>query len=188
PRLNYTYEEVSHIMIPEMLDMHYTKLHQGYIDRYNKAQSVMQMTQLIYTPEKEEEKALLFNLGGYLNHALFWKSFSPAEEAHVPSDRLSTLIGNSFPKGLCQEMVEILPKIRGSGWIWLTYCRTTELLQLETTMNQDFPSTPILLNIDLWEHSYMMQYKIDKVEYIRAMYSALNWKYASERLERILNE
>ncbi|KAI5189664.1 superoxide dismutase, Fe-Mn family [Nematocida minor] len=188
PKLDYTYEEVSSVMITEMLDLHYSKLHQGYIDRYNKAQSSMNLTQLIYTPEKEEEKALLFNLGGFLNHSLFWKSFNPNKETHILSDKLEHLIKKSFQKDLCEEIVDMLPKIRGSGWIWLTYCKATDLLQLEITMNQDFPNTPILLNIDLWEHAYLIQYKVDKVQYITSLYSILNWKFASERLDRILNE
>ncbi|KAH9386475.1 superoxide dismutase, Fe-Mn family [Nematocida major] len=188
PQLDYTYKEMAHVMAPEMLDLHYAKLHQGYIDRYNKAQSTMKMTQLVYTPEKEEEKALLFNLGGYLNHTLFWKSISPKKEFHTPSEKMLSMINASFPRGLCKEMVDILPRIRGSGWIWVTYSRATELLQLETTMNQDFPKTPVLLNVDLWEHSYLMQYHSDKAKYVTSVYSILNWKFASERLEQILNE
>lgn len=188
PQLEYTYEEVSHVMIPEMLDLHYTKLHQGYIDRYNKAQATLKMTELVSEPKTEDEKALLFNLGGYLNHCLFWKSFNPKESTHNPSDKLSFLISKSFPKGLFQEIVEILPKIRGSGWIWLCYSKETELLNLEITMNQDFPLSAVLLNIDLWEHSYMQQYKIDKVQYLTAIFSVLNWESASNRLEEILNE
>lgn len=188
PKLDFTYEEVSSTMIPEMLDFHYRELHQGYIDRYNAAQSKMNLSFVQRHPEDEKEKDLLFNLGGFLNHSLFWKSFTPKKEEHVPSERLQTLIKKSFQKDLCEEMVEMIPRIRGSGWIWLIYCRKTDMLRLTITMGQDFPEEPALLNLDLWEHSFLQQYKKDKKGYVISVFKIFNWKHASERLERILNE
>lgn len=188
PELDYSYEDVSSVMMTDMLVFHYKVLHQGYIDRYNKGQSTMKVHSVSRHPTAENEKALLFNLGGYLNHSLFWKSFTPDKKAHAPSSALEVLIKKSFQKDLCEEIVSLIPRIRGSGWIWLTYSKRTDLLNLCITMNQDFPEEPVLINIDLWEHSFMPQYKTAKDAYVVSLYSIINWQFASERLEAILNE
>ncbi|EIJ89318.1 superoxide dismutase, Fe-Mn family [Nematocida parisii] len=189
PRLEYSYADMSDIMSEEMLDIHYSKLHQNYINQYNKIQAQKKMTQLVYTPQTEEEILLLFFLGGHLNHSLFWQSFHPSSSKHTPSKRLSTLLSNSFSEGLLNSILNVVTsnKIRGSGWIWLAYNENTELLYLDITMNQDMLSVPVLLNIDMWEHAYFIQYKVDKIDYINKLYSIINWENASNRLDKILD-
>lgn len=183
PALDFTYGEVSHIMGEEMLKLHYTKLHQGYIDRYNKGRS--QSGSSLGAPKTQAEKSLLFNLGGYINHALFWKSFSPKEEDQKKSPELARVLKESFGDRLYEDIESQLPLIMGSGWIWLMYSREEKKAFLAVTMNQDFPATGVpLLNIDLWEHSYYLQYKVDKIAYLKAVYSSLNWRYAGERLAK----
>ena len=52
----------------------------------------------------------------------------------------------------------------GSGWGWLVFNKKTGLLNMRTTKDQDLISdlavfsTP-LLNIDIWEHAYYLDYK-----------------------------
>jgi len=186
PELEYSYKEVEELMSEEMLKLHYTKLHQGYIDRYNKGIEKMKIKS-IGEPKTQEEKSLMFNLGGYLNHALFWRSFSPYERNYECSKELGSLVKDAF--GGMEKLFELfeskLPLIMGSGWIWLVYNRKTKKLEVEITMNQDFPQEGVLLlNIDMWEHAYYLQYKVDKIKYLKTVCKTLNWRYASERLKK----
>lgn len=192
PPLDYRYNEVSSIMHEEMLDLHYKFLHQGYINRYNKMITAEKIKSL---PVKDKyfgrDKVLIFNLGGYLNHSLFWKSFSPKKSDYVMSDEMKKLFEKTFSntKNFTDKILNLLPNIRGSGWIWLMYIPKNSSLRLRTTMNQNFPLSGIpLLNIDMWEHAYYLQYKVDKVKYVTNIVSTLNWKFASERLAKARKE
>lgn len=188
PPLDFSYSDVSGIMSEEMLDLHYKHLHQGYIDRYNKAVSEEGIKSIsMEKKHTEKEKVILFNLGGYINHAFFWKSFSPRKEDYEMSKDMQELVQKTFKNinGFTEEVLSLLPKIRGSGWIWLVYLPCESSLRLEITMNQDFVLTNVpLLNIDLWEHAYYLQYKVDKVTYVKSLIGALNWKFASIRLNQ----
>ena len=52
----------------------------------------------------------------------------------------------------------------GSGWGWLVYNKNTNQLNMFTTKDQDLisdvaASSVPLLNIDIWEHAYYLDYK-----------------------------
>ncbi|KAI5191250.1 superoxide dismutase, Fe-Mn family [Nematocida sp. AWRm77] len=190
PKLKYTYKDVDYIMKEHMLVLHYTKLHQGYIDRYNKKLNDLNISSLSEA-SPEDQVFLLFNLGGYINHAFFWESFSHRKEDYVCSKELKSLITTQFGsvEKLCEVIESKIAKIMGSGWIWLVYQHGQESpLLVSTTMNQDFPLEGVpLLNLDLWEHAYYLQYEVDKVMYIRSLCRSLNWSFASERLALALS-
>lgn len=190
PELPYAYDALKPQINEEVMVLHHTKLHQGYVTRYNDGMKKLGIKKLPESPTCEDEKALLFNLGGHVNHTLFWNSQSPhktKDEGNVCSAELQGLIEKKFGSldGLKEEIDKKVPLIRGSGWIWLGYCRESKELGLCTTMNQDFPmhrSGVPLLNIDLWEHAYYLQYKTEKMEYLNKLWEVMNWEYASKRL------
>ncbi|KAI5172017.1 superoxide dismutase, Fe-Mn family [Nematocida sp. LUAm3] len=187
PPLPYTYKEVEHLMVTEMLDLHYTKLHQGYVDRYNAARKKSGQKVLHLPASTKEDKTLLFNLGGAINHTFFWNAFSPKNEDHSMSSELNELFNETFKskEEFEKAVLDVIPSIQGSGWIWLLYCPESRKMYLDYTMNQDFPTKGVpLLNIDLWEHAYYIQYKVDKVTYTKSMIAALNWRSASDIFRR----
>lgn len=186
PELRYSYEDVKDVMSVKMFQLHFESLHQGYIDRYNKKKGEMKVTS-VQKAETQDEKVLLFNLGGYINHSLFWLSFNPDPSAHACSDELEKMLARDFggKEGLFSKILEAVPKIMGSGWIWLMYRKKDGKLSLEISMNQNFPSENVpLINLDLWEHAYYLQYGVDKTKYLSSLYRIIDWKTASDRLAR----
>ena len=54
------------------------------------------------------------------------------------------------------------------------------------TRNQDVPNlkewTPIL-NLDLWEHAYYLQYQNRRLDYVEGFIRLINWRKALRRYE-----
>jgi len=69
----------------------------------------------------------------------------------------------------------------GSGWLWLSW--TGERLRVASTHDADCPprnSETALLSADLWEHSYCVDYRNQRKQYLRAFVDhLLNWDFAS---------
>ncbi len=70
---------------------------------------------------------------------------------------------------------------RGSGWAWLAYDITKDLVVFTITENEDsllddeFEKMEPLLCIDLWEHAYYQKYESNKKEYLQRIWELVDW-------------
>lgn len=77
-----------------------------------------------------------------------------------------------------QETFATAAKTRfGSGWAWLIVDNDGKL-KVTSTPNQDVPfdeGCPVL-NLDVWEHAYYLNYQNRRPDYINAFWNVVNWK------------
>ena len=133
------------------------------------------------------------NAGGYYNHTLFFENLI-AKSSGQPKDTLAAAIKRDFGSfDLFKiQFTEAAEKQFGSGWAWLLVDKTGKL-QITTTPNQDNPlmpkqvitGTPIL-NLDVWEHAYYLDFQYKRRRYIDAFYKVINWKKVNERFVEAL--
>jgi len=193
PPLPYDFADLEPAISAEIMHLHYTKHHQGYVNNLNKA--LEQYADANQRGDLATIESLLsaikFNGGGHLNHSIFWTNLSPKskEGGAPPTGALAEAIAKDF--GSLQNLIEQLSAqsvaIQGSGWGWLGYDKHTHRLLLATCDNQDplvIKGCVPLLGIDVWEHSYYLQYKNLRADYIKAIWSIINWKNVAERFEQ----
>jgi superoxide dismutase, Fe-Mn family len=123
------------------------------------------------------------NLGGHVNHTMFWEIMSPSGGKALPElaaaiDRdlggLEKLQGEFNTGGL---------KVFGSGWTLVTVTRDGKLA-LETRPNQDsvlMDGKRVLFGNDIWEHAYYLHYQNRRGDYLKAWWNVVNWNKLSER-------
>jgi Fe-Mn family superoxide dismutase len=75
----------------------------------------------------------------------------------------------------------------GSGWAWLAF--KDGKLMISKTPNGENPlvhgATP-LLGVDVWEHSYYIDYRNLRPKYLEAFVDNLiNWDYVAELYEKV---
>lgn len=133
------------------------------------------------------------NAGGYYNHSLFFENLV-AKSSGQPKDTLASAINRDFGSFdlFKAQFTEAAESQFGSGWAWLIVDKTGKL-QITSTPNQDNPlmpkqlitGTPIL-NIDVWEHAYYLDYQYKRRRYIDSFYKVIDWKKVNERFEEAL--
>jgi Fe-Mn family superoxide dismutase len=193
PPLPYDFGALEPTISAEIMNLHYTKHHQTYVNNLNKA-----LEQYAAAQEKQDLttmasllSAIKFNGGGNINHSIFWTNLSPKNKdgGIPPEGALAQAIHQEF--GSLQTLIEQLSAksvaIQGSGWGWLGYDKAQNRLVLATCENQDPLVTKglvPLLGIDVWEHSYYLQYKSARADYVKAIWNVVNWKNVAERFEK----
>jgi Fe-Mn family superoxide dismutase len=191
--LPYSYNSLEPFINSEIMQIHYEKHHTTYLNNLNNALS--NYNKLFSFNEKilannlnsipsDIRNTVKNNLGGHINHSIFWNLMTPLENEKQPTASFLKIINENFES--FENFLEIFKKTSvahfGSGWVWLIKNEITLKLEIKNYINQDTPYyeglTPIL-GIDLWEHAYYLQYQNRRIEYIENWLKTVNWKYVS---------
>jgi Fe-Mn family superoxide dismutase len=193
PPLPYDFNALVPVISGEIMELHYTKHHQTYVNNLNKA-----LEQYAEAQRKNDlaamialQSAIKFNGGGHINHSIFWTNLAPQDKGggQTPQGNLLKAIEKDF--GSLQQCIDQLSTkataIQGSGWGWLGFNKGAQRLEIATCENQDPLVTKgliPLLGIDVWEHAYYLQYKNVRADYVKAIWNIINWKNVEERYQK----
>lgn len=194
PDLPYDYNALVPVISAEIMELHYTKHHKGYVtnlnaalEKYHEAEAKHDIASMIAL-----QSAIKFNGGGHVNHSIFWTTLtSPSSAGSLnPQSHLVKAIEKNFESfDLFKEKLSATSvAIQGSGWGWLGYNKGTKKLEIATCSNQDPLSVqgPIpIFGIDVWEHAYYLQYKNVRTDYVKAIWQVFNWKNIEERFLKV---
>jgi Fe-Mn family superoxide dismutase len=191
PELPYAYNALEPYIDARTMELHHSKHHATYTDRFNTAVKEAGLTGKtaleILAEVSKYPAAIRNNGGGYLNHKLFWKMLAPAA-GKQPSPELLEALNMDFGSmdQFREKFGSAAKSVFGSGWAWLV--ADGEKLKITTTPNQDSPIMDIitdkgypLLCIDVWEHAYYLKYQNRRAEYVEAFWNVVNWDFVSQR-------
>lgn len=81
--------------------------------------------------------------------------------------------------------------VQGSGWVWLALNPSNNKLQVVDTYNQDTLSSigliP-LLNVDVWEHAYYLDYFNVRADYLKEFWKIVDWNEVNNKLKKVYKE
>jgi Fe-Mn family superoxide dismutase len=153
----------------EQLYFHYEKHHKNYEKNLNnllnKEEIDKGLEYIIYN--YKENKKIFNNAAQIYNHNLFWKSI-----------QLDT-----FPKEYDIEKYYVLKEQFftksiggfGSGWIWIV--ENNGNLLVDFTKDAEISNLGRhLIVMDMWEHTYYLDYKSNRLEFIEVFFfNLMNW-------------
>jgi len=194
PTLPYQYDALEPHIDARTMEIHYTKHHQGYVDKLNKA--LEGMDDLVDKPVEELlrdldslpediRQAVRNNGGGHYNHSLFWRVMSP-NGGGGPSGELAEALTGQFRslEKFKEKFADTAASQFGSGWAWLAW--GDGKLDIHGMPNQDNPlhhgHMPIL-GLDVWEHAYYLNYQNKRADYVDAWWNVVNWPAVERNLE-----
>ncbi|MGR3973182.1 MAG: superoxide dismutase [Candidatus Rhabdochlamydia sp.] len=197
PDLPYDFGALEPVISGKIMEIHYTKHHQTYVNNLNIA--VEKYAELEKKQQIEAmiplQQAIKFNGGGHINHSIFWNNLAPASQGGggQPQGSLLTAIDHAFGsfEQFKEKMTQMTVAIQGSGWGWLGVDPVKKAVILTTCANQDPLTTQgyePLLGIDVWEHAYYLQYMNVRADYVKNIWNIVNWTDVSSRFERYLSK
>jgi len=189
PDLPYDYSALEPFVSGDIMVLHHDKHHKAYVDGANTAVEKLAdaRAKSDFATINKLEKDLAFNLGGHLNHSLFWTMMAPANGA-APTGELAAAIDEFFGSfdTFKAQFVQAALGIQGSGWAVLSWDPLGQCLQTlqlsDHQANAPLAQVPVLL-LDMWEHAFYLQYKNVKADYVNAWWNVVNWPEAQRRFE-----
>lgn len=174
-----------------MLSLHYEILYTGYVDNTNKTEEKLKYARETnqYENIKALEKDLSFFGSGAILHELFFLNMG-SEKNTEPSSNLVKQIEKDFGdfEKFKKQFEEASKTVEASGWcllVWVPDFQKLEILQCEKHQNLTLWGCKALLVLDMWEHSYYLQYQTKRPDYISAFWNIVNWDQVNKRFENI---
>lgn len=194
PALPYAYDALDPYMSAETLEFHHDKHHNAYVVTGN---SLLEgsglegksLEELVVATYGDKDKAKLFNqVGQHWNHIEFWNMMKPNGGGNIPGELEKKIVEDFGSVDAFKEAFTAAGVGQfGSGWAWLSMDKSGKLV-VSGTQNAENPlvhgMTP-LLGCDVWEHSYYIDYRNRRPDYIKAFLNDLvNWEYVAERFSK----
>ena len=187
PILPYEHGALEPVISQSTIDYHYGKHLQTYIDNLNKLIEGTPLEQAdLETIVKTADGAIFNNAAQTWNHTFYFNTFSPAAKQSPESKLLQAIekTWGSF-ENFKKEFVTQGTAIFGSGWVWLAQTPENQLVILKEG-NAGNPLTHgyiPLVGIDVWEHSYYLDYQNRRADHLQALWKIIDWKIVETRFQ-----
>lgn len=185
--LPYATDALAPYISQETIETHYGKHVATYIDNLNKLiqdtpYETVSLTQIIQDTAGRPDLQKIFNNAAQVyNHDFFFRGMCPKCTAEIPQEIIDSF---GSAENFKQQFKSAATSLFGSGYTWLV--RDGETLKIINTGNADTPiahdMTPIL-NLDVWEHAYYLDYKNRRADFIDSFLDNLvNWEFVAQNL------
>lgn len=197
-RIKLDYTSLEPVIDNRTLDLHYNVHYRNYTDKLNKLlkesnysykYSPAFLAQNINIIPLNYRDEILFNLGGYLNHTLYFYNLTDKKKEVPPKllDEINKYFG-SFSE-FENEFIDMANDLKGSGYTFLVLDKNNKL-RIINMSNQDTPYyygfIPIM-TIDVWEHAYYLKYTYDRSKYLNSVFDTIDFDKVYEMYLNNLN-
>ncbi|HQT67921.1 MAG: superoxide dismutase [Rhodospirillales bacterium 20-60-12] len=163
----------------ETLELHHDKHHQAYVTALNgfvEKHAELQgksLEEIIHHTHGKADMAPIFNNAGqHWNHILFWENMSP-NGGKIPAALEAKLTADFGSVAAFKDAFKTAATTQfGSGWAWLVLAKDGKLKVTKTPNGSNPLATgegTALLGCDVWEHSYYLDFRNRRPDYV------VNW-------------
>ena len=186
PELSYDYSALEPHISARIMELHHSKHHQAYVTGANAALEAMEnaRSEDNFATLPKLQKDLAFNLGGHVNHSIFWKNLSPSSSA--PEGDLAAAITEYFGsfEAFKNHFSAAAIGIQGSGWAYLAWDALGNRMIIGQLYDQQgnlaMGNIPLLM-LDMWEHAFYLDYQNVKADYVKAFWNIISWEDVANR-------
>src|ERR1700743_5487 len=191
PELPYPYDALAPHMSKETLEFQHDKHHQAYVTAGNNLAKGTEWenksVEEVVVGTYGKVPALFNNAAQHYNHIHFWKWMKKGGGGNKLPGKLEAALTSDlggYDKFKADFAAAGATQF-GSGWAWVSV--KNGKLEISKTPNGENPlvhgATPIL-GVDVWEHSYYIDYRNRRPDYLKAFVEHLvNWDYVLESFE-----
>ena len=144
----------------------------------------MELTEIIEkSANNPTDKKIFNNAAQIYNHDFFFAGMCPNCDTQIPPEIIKTFGSEQKFKDAFKTAATSL---FGSGYTWLV--RDGDELKIINLQDADTPiihDMKPILTLDVWEHSYYLDYKNKRADFVDAFLNNLvDWKFVSENLKQ----
>lgn len=186
--LNFQRDSLSPYISKESINFHYDKHFNNYINTLNSLIKDtefenLSLEEIIKKSEQNINTKKIFNNAAQVyNHNFFFNCLSKNSESQIPIEIINFF---KSKENFLAEFKKNAIELFGSGWVWLVQ-KEDKTFEILKTYNAESPITKNLkpvLTLDVWEHSYYLDYQNRRSDYIDSFLSnCINWNFVKNNI------
>src|SRR5215213_2236186 len=188
PDLPYAHDALAPYMSRETLEYHHDKHHLAYVNNGNNllkgSEWEGKSLEDVVKGSFGKNAGLFNNAGQHYNHLHFWQWMKPNGGGDkIPGNlekKITSDVGGVAK--MKEEFINAGVTQFGSGWSWLAV-KDGKIVVMKTPNGENplvHGGKPIL-GCDVWEHSYYIDYRNRRPDYLKAFVDHLvNWEYVAK--------
>lgn len=194
-RINLDYKTLEPYISDKTLTLHYNNHYLKYLNNLNE---ILKENNYDFKDSKEElfknidqfpigiRDKILFNLGGVVNHELYFNNIS-MNKKNEPIASIKEAIDEEYGNYeiFKEKFKKSAKNLVGSGYTFLVLNKSK--LQIINMSNQESPymynMIPIIA-LDLWEHAYYLDYQNNKDKYIDTFFEIIDFNKVNSIYEK----
>ena len=191
PDLPYAYDALAPYMSVETLQFHHDKHHMAYVDNGNKLAgdgtkyAGKSIEAICVDAHMNKDHPVINNVGQHYNHIHFWQWMRKGGGGKKMPGKMEKMVAEygGYDK-FRADFINAGVTQFGSGWAWAAV--KGGKLEIVKTPNGENPlmhgAHPIL-GVDVWEHSYYIDYRNARAKYLEAFVDHLiNWEHVEKMI------
>ena len=193
--LNYYVNELEPYIDGETVMIHYEKHYMNYLNKLNQILNKYNFNfdidkEFIFDNidkfNEEDREDILYNLGGVVNHELYFSNMDPSLN-NIPMGSIKKAIDTKYGnyENFKNEFIKKAMAFRGSGYVFLVLTPNGDI-DIVALDNQDSPYKYGLIPImamDIWDHSYYLKHQNRKEDYFNDFFKVVNYSYINNLYE-----
>lgn len=167
------------------------KLYAGYVKHTNlildKINEYSQDSEKHAYALGELQRRFSFEFNGMRNHEYYFKSFEGGAQALPEGSALKAAVEKEW--GSWDAFINRFKAValtRGIGWAMLYWDNHAQRLVIAWVDEQhlgQLNGLPLVLGLDMWEHSFYLDFATAKAGYVTAFFENLNWNVIEENFK-----
>ena len=175
----------------EILLQNHLKLYQGYVKNTNhlleQLGGLLREGKAGSVEYAELKRRLGFEFNGMKLHELYFANLAAGKSINSRHPLTNAIISNFGSVETWKKDFIATGSMRGVGWV-VCYLdphsgRLINFWINEHEVNHPAGCAPLLV-MDVWEHAYMLDYQLDRPQYIEAFLNNINWDEVAARSDR----
>jgi Fe-Mn family superoxide dismutase len=123
------------------------------------------------------------------NHSFYFEGLKPGFNSQ-PEGSFADIFKKDFGSiaFFKKAFINAANSLSVSGWIWLVVNQkgTMEIIRENQAGNPLRTGSVPLLNCDIWEHAYYLDYQNRRLDYVNSFLGLINWELVDERYRKAI--
>jgi superoxide dismutase, Fe-Mn family len=191
---NFPVRDFSHLLTttsfsPQLLNMHF-QLYKGYVEHTNRILDELKTTSLDSRKYNTLRRHLAWEFNGMRLHELYFENLGSPSFLPIESDLYRALVYYFGSYEAWKQDFIAAATTRGIGWVILFRDRRSDRLLNMWINEHDLgllaDGEPLLI-MDVFEHAYIPQFGLNRMQYINTFFNHIEWKVVNYRFEEGFN-